>query len=201
LTKEVVFFCAGLVAGLVTAAVGPKWPTIFTVGVGPAFFTALVVAIAMTDSWPRLSRGIWRYAVAAVISTLGYILALVTFSGLGGYSPELFGVHRSNDISDFHADVWIGLLAASLVAAIFTEFVAYVLTNRWSNGVLACLAGAGALSVVVTFTGMRLVKLTLTTMPMLYHCILFSVGEALFCALIGAQILRSSRPTSGHLQL
>lgn len=84
LTKEALFFCAGLAAGLITAAVAPKWPTIFTVGVGPVFFTALVVAIAMTNSWPCLSRGIWRYVIAAVVSTAGYVLVLVTFSGLGG---------------------------------------------------------------------------------------------------------------------
>ncbi len=194
--KEIVFFCAGLVAGLGTAAVGPKWPTIVSVGVGPAFFIALIVAIAITNSWSCLSRGVWRYVVAAVVSTAAYVLALVAFSGLAGYSSELFGVRASSDISDFHGDVWIGLLAASLVAAICTEFVAYVLTSRWSNAILVRLAGAGVLSVVVTFLGMRLVKLTLTSMPMAYYWsflgILLPVGEALFCGVVGAQIWRSS---------
>jgi len=200
MNKEIVFLLAGLLAGIVTVAVGVSRPTVLAVGVGPLFFIALLAAIAMTDSWSHVSPGFWRYVLAAIISIAAYLLALFIFSIVGGFAPELFGVHRSGDIIDFGPDIWIGLLAATLVAAICIEFVAYVLTNRWSNGALAYLAGAGVLSIVTTFTGMRLLKIIVPMKPMFwgwsFFGILFPVGEALFCGLIGAQILRNSRPLS-----
>jgi hypothetical protein len=198
MNQEIVFLLAGLLGGLVAVAVGVSRPTVLAVGVGLLFFIALLAAIAMTNSWSRVSPGIWRYAVAAIISIAAYLLALITFWGLFGYSPDLFGVHASKDMADFGADIWIGLLAACLVASICIEFVAYVLTSRWSNGVLASFAGAGVLSIVASFTATKLARFAVSTMPTLYAWVflgvLLAVGEALFCGLLGAQILRNSRP-------
>jgi hypothetical protein len=199
MNKETVYLVAGLLAGIVTVAIGVSRPTVLAVGVGLLFFIALLAAIAMTDSWSRVSPGIWRYAVAAIISIAAYLLALITFWGLFSYSPDLVGVHASKDMADFGADIWIGLLAACLVASICIEFLAYVLTSRWSNSALASLAGAGVLSIVASFTVTKLARLAVSTVPTLYGWaflgVLLAVGEALFCGLIGAQILRSSRST------
>jgi hypothetical protein len=92
MTREIVFLLAGLLAGVITVAVGASRPTLLAVGVGPLFFSALLAAIAMTNSWSRVRPGIWRYVVAACVCTGAYVLALFTFSVVGGHSPEVLGV-------------------------------------------------------------------------------------------------------------
>jgi hypothetical protein len=194
--QQNIFLLAGFIAGIITVALGRVSLTVLTIGVGPLFFLAILAAIALTDSWPYLSRGFWRYVIAACVSTAAYVLALVTFWWLGGYLQGLLGTHGSNDLSDFRLDMWGGLIAAALVAAVCIELMAYVLTGRWSNTVLARLAVAGALSIVATFIVIRVVRPT-SNLPMLYYWsffgILFAVGEALFCSIVGAQIWRTSQ--------
>jgi hypothetical protein len=195
--QQIIFLSAGFIAGVITVAFGKVSLTVLSIGVGPLFFLAILAAIAFTDSWPYLSRGFWRYVLAACISTVAYVLALVTFWWLGGYLQNLLGTHGSNDLSEFRLDMWIGLIAAALVAAVCIELMAYVLTGKWSNTVLARLVGAGILSIVVTFIATRAVR-PVGNLPLLYYWaffgILFSLGEALFCGLVGAQIWRTSQP-------
>jgi hypothetical protein len=104
-----------------------------------------------------------------------------------GYSPQLIGVSESNDIVQFRTDVWIGLLAAALVASAGIELLAFALIGKWSTAVFGQLVAAGFFTICVAF----LVNL------MAHHYwsflgVLLPIGEALFCALVGAQIWNSS---------
>ena len=194
---QIIFLLAGFITGSITVAVGRVSLWALTVGVGPLFFLAILAAIACTGSWPHVRHGLWRYVLAACASTIAYVLALVTFWWLGGYLSNLLGNRGSTDLSDFRLDVWVGLIAAALVAAVCTELVAYLLTSRWSNAVLARLAGVGILAIVITFIVVRVARSTGNLTPRLYYWsffgVLFSLGEALFCWLIGVQIWRSSQ--------
>jgi hypothetical protein len=195
--QQITFLLAGFIAGSITVAAGTVSLWVLTVGVGPLFFVAILAAIAFTDSWPHVRRGLWRYVLAACASTMAYVLALLTFWWLGGYLQNLLGSRGSNDLSEFRLDMWIGLIAAALVAAVCIELMAYALTSRWSNAVLARLAGAGILAIVLTFVVVRAVRSTGTLPSLIYYWsffgILFSLGEALFCGLVGAQIQTTSR--------
>ena len=137
----------------------------------------------MTDSWSRLHRGMWRYAAAAVLSTGAYILALLTFSVVAGYAPELLFVGASGDIIEFRGDVWLGLVAAVIVAAVCVEMIAFTLTSKWSNSSLASLALAGFAAVAVTFVANRQLRHYWS-----FIGVLLPLGEAFFCGLLGAQI-------------
>jgi len=195
--QQIIFLLAGFTAGIITVAFGKVSLTVLSIGVGPLFFLAILTAIAFTDSWPYLGRGFWRYVLAACVSTAAHILALFTFWILGGYLANLLGSRGSTNLSEFRLDMWIGLIAAALVAAVCIELMAYVLTGKWSNIVLARLVGAGILSIVVTFIATRAVR-PVGNLPLLYYWaffgILFSFGEALFCGLVGAQIQGASQP-------
>lgn len=185
--QEAAFLCAGLIAGLVTVVGARAWPTLlpmlFICGVGPLFFAAVFTAIVLTGSGPHLSPGWWRVVAGVCVCTGAYLLAFFTFIFVAGYS----GVPASTDPNRFGADVWIGLLAAALVAAACIEFLAYVLVGKWSNPFLFRLAAAGVVSVLVTFVVDRAGQYYWT-----FYGILLPVGESLFCWLIGAQIWRSS---------
>lgn len=187
MTRVTVFLLAGLLGGFITVVLGTSRPTFLAVGVGPLFFSAMLAAIAITNSWARVSPGIWRYAVAACLCTGAYVLALFTFSVVGGYSPQVLGVQPSSDIIEFRADVWLGLSAAVLVAAICMELVAFTLTSRWSNVSLGLLALAGFASILVTFIANQQARHYWS-----FVGILLPVGEALFCGVVGAQLWRSS---------
>ena len=187
MTKVTVFLLAGLFGGFIVVALGTSRPTFLAVGVGPLFFSAMLAAIAITNSWSRVRPGIWRYVVAACLCTGAYVLALFTFSVVGGYSPQVLGVRPSSDIIEFHADVWLGLSAAVLVAAICMELVAFTLTSRWSNFSLGLLALAGFATILVTFIVNRQARHYWSFVGML-----LPVGEALFCGVVGAQLWRSS---------
>ncbi|MGZ5530182.1 MAG: hypothetical protein ACXWJB_16010 [Limisphaerales bacterium] len=195
--QQTIFFSTGFIAGIITVAFGKVSLTVLSIGVGPLFFLAILAAIAFTDSWPHLSGGFWRYVLAACISTAAYVLALFTFWTLGGYLANLLGSRGSTDLSEFRLDMWIGLIAAALVAAVCIELMAYVLTSTWSNTVLALLVGAGILSIVVTYIATRAVGVV-GNLPLVYYWaffgILFSLGEALFGGIVGVQILRTSHP-------
>jgi hypothetical protein len=185
--KEIVFLIAGFLAGLIAAAFGTSRPTMLAVGVGPLFFAATLAAIAMTNSWSHLQGGIWRYAMAALLSTVAYVLALFTFSVAMGYAPQFAGLRASGDIVEFRGDVWLGLAAAVLVAAICVELVAFTLTGKWSNLSLALLVLAGLASVLVTFIANLQAHHYWS-----FIGVLLPVGEALSCGVVGAQIWRPS---------
>jgi hypothetical protein len=143
----------------------------------------VLAAIALTGSWSRLNRGVWRIIAGICICTGAYLLALFTFLAMGGYWADFLHIRVSAE-TRFGADVWLGLLAAALVASACIEFLVYVLTDKWSNAFLFRLAAAGVVSVLVTFiVGDRAGHFYWT-----FYGVLLPLGEGLFCGLIGAQI-------------
>jgi hypothetical protein len=177
-----VFLSAGVVAGFATACAARFWPTLFPVllvlGVGPLFLVAVFSAVTLTRCWSHLGPGWWRIVAGACICTGAYVLALFTFmfvsDSIGAVSAET---------NRFGIDIWLGLLAAALVASACIELFVYVLTGKWSNPFLVRFAAAGAVCVLVTFLADRTVHHYWT-----FYGIFLPVGEGLFCQLIGAQI-------------
>jgi len=76
----------------------------------------------------------WNLYLHRVLSA-----CVFTFVAVGGYWAELLRI-RVSTRDKFSADVWIGLLAAALVASVGIEFLAYVLTANWKNS-LSLLGG------------------------------------------------------------
>jgi hypothetical protein len=189
-SQQITFFLTGLTAGLVTVAGARAWPMLLVHGVGPLFFVAVLAAITLTGSRSHLGGGWWRILVGICVSIGAYLLALFAFSVVAGYSPDLLGIRASgasSDLSRFGADVWLGLLAAALVASVGIELLVYVLTGKWSNSFLFRLAAAGLVSVLVTFLVDRAAHYYWT-----FYGVLLPMGEGLFCAVVGAQIRRTS---------
>ena len=187
--QQIIFLVAGFIAGSVTVAAGRVSLWVLTVGVGPLFFLAILAAIAFTGSWPHIHGGFWRYVLAGCTSTIAYVLAFITFWWLGGYLQRLLGTNGSNDLSEFRLDMWVGLTAAALIAAICIELMAYVLTGNWNNTVLARLVGAGILAIVLTFVVVRAVRSTGTLPSLLYYWSFFGI---LFSLKRGRNILSQS---------
>jgi hypothetical protein len=184
---QITFLLAGFAAGIITAVVGRLWPGLLTVGVGLLFFAAVLTAITITSSWPRLRPGLWRYIVGVTICTGVYVLALFTLMIVSGYAPKLLGIPASGDIVDFRADIWIGFLAAVIVASAGVEAALYVLTGKWSNSFFGRLAVAGVASLLVTYAAGLIAHNYWSFMG-----VLLPVGQGLFCAVVGAQIWRTS---------
>lgn len=181
------FLLAGLTAGVATVAIGKTWPTLLISGVGMVFFAAVLAAITLSDSWSQVRGGLWRYLAGLVVSSAAYLVGLFAFSVAAGYSPDVFGVTASSDITHFGADVGIGLLAAALASAVCIELLASILTGRWSNRFFVFLIMAGFVTVAATYTAHVFVG-----KPWTFLGVLFPVGEALFCWIIGLQIWQSS---------
>jgi hypothetical protein len=184
--QQVTFFLTGLTAGIITTVVGHIWPGFLAFGVGLVFFVAVLAAIALTRSWSRLNRSLWRFVAGICICTGAYLLAFFTFVTVGGYWFELIRIRVSTEIR-FSADVWIGLLAAALVASVGIEFLLYVLTGKWNNSSLFRLAASGVVTILATFVVDRADHHYWS-----FYGVLLPLGEGLFCAVVGAQIWRSS---------
>ncbi len=193
--QQRIFLLAGFLAGMTAAVAGKAWLWVLEMGVGLILFIALLAAIALTGSWPRPHGGLWRYVLAAFVSTVAYFLAFLTFWWSAGYMQTLLGDRSSNDLSEFRLDIWVSLIAAAIIAAVCIELMAYVLTNKWSNSVLVQLVGAGILSIIFTFIAIHLVRFGGGSPSLHYwsfYGTLFSSGEALFCGLVGMQIQQTS---------
>jgi hypothetical protein len=180
---QITFLLAGLVAGLLSVALGKATAAVLTVGVGLFLFAAIVSAIAITSAWRHLRRGVWRYLAAAILSTIAYILALLTFNTVAGYAPEWFGVRKSSDIVEFRLDVWLGLVAAAVVVSAGIVSLAAIFAGKWCNALFVRLVTAGVVTEVVTYVG---------NLPFHHYWsfmgVLLPVGNALLCWLVGAQI-------------
>ena len=186
--KEITFLLTGLIAGGLAVTVGQLRPTVLTVGVGALFFVAILSGIAITRAWEYLRPVVWRYVAAAILCTITYVVALLAFSAVGGYSPDWFGFEQSSDILEFRLDVWLGLVAAAMVASAGTLTLSALLTGRWSGMLLGQLVAAGILAVLVTF---------LANLPFHHYWsflgVLLPLGDALFCWLVGVQIWKENR--------
>ena len=181
---RITFFLAGLIGGFVCVTPGPML-SIFTLtwGVGPAFFVAVVAGIIITGARGYLQANFLRYVAGLVICVITYLLALMIFFAVEGFSPDWFGFRPSANFDRFGIDVVLGLLAASTFAAVGIALFALVLTGRWSNSLLARLLLAGIVSIIVTF---------IVNYPFHNYWSFFGtllpLGNALFCCLVGTQI-------------
>jgi hypothetical protein len=186
--RQVLFLLTGLTSGILMAAIGYEWSGFLAIGVGLCFFLAVLAAIAITKSWSHLNRNSWRIPVGFCVSTGAYVLAFLTFVGVGGYWADWLRVPLAT-ATRFATDLWVGLLAASLIAATGVEFLVYVLIGKWSNFFLLCLSVAGCVTVLGTF----LASLVLVIRQYWsFMGVLLPVGNALFCWLVGVQIWRST---------
>lgn len=181
--QQITFLLSGLVAGLVCGTLGTSSPVILVYGVGPLFFAAVVVGIAITVGWRYVQVSFLRHVAGLVLSTITYEVALFAFFAVAGNLSDWFGVRPSAQIADFRIDIWLGLIAAGVVGASGIAAFTALLTREWSTSLLLRLMLAGLVTIVVTF---------IANLP--FHSywsffgILFPVGNALFCCLVGTQI-------------
>ncbi len=187
---RIAFFLAGLSAGVISATLGSREPSVLTIGVGFLFFIAVVAAIAITGVQQYIHVGLWRYLAGAMLSAGTYVFAVLAFNVVGGLSQQL-GVRPSGDLLDFRLDVWLGLIAAGAVATSGIALFGALLTGKWSHSLLLRLTLVGLVTIVVTF---------IANLP--FHSywsffgVLLPLGNALFCWLVGAQIWRKPEAAS-----
>ena len=179
---QLVFFATGFSAGLVTLIIGSVSNMFLALGNGLVFFIALIIGIAVSGNLSRLASGWWRYAVGLGISSLAYVLWLFAFLAVSSVLPAI----SVKGIAQFRADIWLAFFAAVPVASLGVEWLAYVLTNRWSNASLFRLVIAGVLTVFVTLA-IALFYQGIT------FWILLPLGNALYCSIIGEQIWGNPR--------
>jgi hypothetical protein len=183
--NQLTFLLTGLIAGLVCVAPGVSWLMFLTLtwGVGPAFFVAVVAGIVITGARRHLQANVLRYIAGLVVCFITYLLALMVFFAVGGFSPDWFGFRPSDNFDQFGMDIVLGLLAAATFAAGGIALFAFVLTGRWSNSLLARLLVAGMVTIIITF---------IVNYPFHNYWSFFGgllpLGNALFCYLVGTQI-------------
>jgi len=181
---RITFLLAGLSGGLVCVTPGPLL-SIFTLtwGVGLAFYVAVVAGIIITGARGHLQADLLRYIAGLVICFITYLLALMMFFAVEGFSPDWFGLTPSANFDHFGIDVVLGLLAAATLAAGGIALFAFVLTGRWSNSLLVRLLLAGIMTIIVTF---------IVNYPFhgywSFFGVLLPLGNALFSCLVGNQI-------------
>jgi len=181
---KITFSLTGFIGGLACVIPGPLL-SIFTLtwGVGPAFFVAVLAGIIITGARRHLQAGFLRYIAGFVVCFITYLLALMVFFGVYGFSPDWFGFRPSDNVDQFGMDVVLGLVAAAIFAAGGIALFAFVLTGRWSNSLLARLLLAGIVTIIVTF----IVNYVFHSYWSFFG-VLLPLGNALFCYLVGSQI-------------
>jgi len=181
--EQITFLLTGLIAGLISAALGTRWLAILTYGIGPLFFVAVVAGIVITGASRYVQLTFWRYLAGLILSTITYVVALFTFFAVGAFSQNWLHVQPSADILDFGIDIWLGLLAAGAASACGVALCIFLLTGRWSSFLLLRLMLAAFLTIGVTFIA-----------NLRFHSywsflgVLLPLGSALFCWLVGTQI-------------
>lgn len=181
--QQITFLLTGLIAGLSCVTLGTLSLVFLAYGVGPLFFVAIVAGIAITGAWGYVRVSFLRYLAGLLVTTTTYVAALVAFSGVAGFSPDWFGFQRSANILDFRIDIWLGLIAAGVLGASGIAAFTALLTREWSTSLLLRLMLAGLVTIVVTFIANRPFHSYWS-----FFGILFPVGNALFCCLVGTQI-------------
>jgi hypothetical protein len=188
--KQLIFLITGLIGGLICVSFvwsGSPWLMILglTYGVGPLFFVALIGGILITGAHRYLRADLLHYLAGLVLCTITYFLALLAFFAVVGISQKVPGVTPSERLYNFGLDVWLGLLCAGAVGAIGISLLNALLTRKWSNVLLRRLMVAGLLTIIVTF----IVNLPFQS-DWSFLGVLYPLGNALFCYLVGAHILR-----------
>ena len=181
--QQITFLLSGLIAGLISVALGTLSPVFLAYAVGPLFLTAVVTGVALTVAWRYVQVSFLRCFAGLLLTTTTYVAALFAFSVVAGFAPDWFGLLPSTNIVDFRIDVWLGLIAAGVVGASGIAVFTALLTREWSSSLLLRLILADLITVVVTF---------IANLPFHNYWsflgVLLPVGNALFCCLVGTQI-------------
>jgi hypothetical protein len=188
--NQIKFLLTGLIGGLVCVAPGGSLLMLFTLtwGVGPAFFAAVVAGIIITGARRHLQANLLRYMAGLVVCCITYLLALMMFLGVAGFSSEWLDFRPSEFANfEFGLDIGLGLLAAATAAAGGIALFACLLTRRWSNLLLGRLLLAGIVTIVFTF---------ITNYPFRsywsFYGVLVPLGSSLFCGAVGAHFWEHS---------
>jgi hypothetical protein len=95
--NEMKFLLTGLIGGLTCVAPAPSFMLLtLTWGVGPAFFVAVVVGIILTGGRRDLQANVLQYMAGLVVYIITYLLALIVFVLVTGYSSEWFGFRQAD---------------------------------------------------------------------------------------------------------
>jgi hypothetical protein len=179
---NVLYACTSFVAGVVTVCLGSLAPAFLTIGAGPLFFAALLIAnLNSSQSLFRGNQG--RLWSGLVVCSAGYMLAFLAFNFAFAYSPELLNIEASDDVIQFRADVWLGLAAAGCVAALALYVLTTVLANARRPTVFFRALLCGIVAVVATY----LVNLRFQHYWS-FMGVLLPVGETLFGCVAGPEL-------------
>ena len=189
--RQITFLFTGLIAGLISVTLGALSIVFLAYGVGPLFFVAVVAGIAVTRAWHYVQVSFVRCVAGLFLTTITYLASLVAFSGVAGFSPDWFGFGRSAQIVDFRADILMGLVAAGVVGASGIAVFTALITRKWSTGLLLRLILAGLGTIVVTLIANQPLHSYWS-----FFGILFPLGNALFCWLVGWQIWLNPEATN-----
>lgn len=188
--NEMKFLLTGLIGGLICVAPGVSWPMVLTLGwgVGPTFFAAVVAGIIFTGERRHLKANLLQYLAGLAVCSITYLIALVVFVWVAGFSPEWFGLRRSDFAKfEFGIDIVLGFVAAATCAAGGIALFAFVLTRRWSNLLLGRLLLAGIVTIVFTF----IINYPFRSYWSFYG-VLVPLGSSLFCGAVGAHFWEHS---------
>ncbi len=191
--RQITFLLSGLFAGLICVAQGLSAVSLLTLtwGVGPMFFLAVIAAILVTRAWHPLKADFLRYSAGAVLCFITYMIALMAFFAVAGFSPEWLRFSQSDRWEKFGLDVWLGLIAAGVIGAGGIALFTTLLTGKWSKALLQRLMLVGLLTIVLTF---------IVNLPFQNYWsflgVLFTIGNSLFCWAVGVEILQNSEAPS-----
>jgi hypothetical protein len=175
---------AGFAAGVVSVSVGIVMPSFLTIGVGPLFFAALVVAHSFRRAgMVRQKQN--RYWLSLFVCTIGYILAFLTFNYVMAYSPDAFRVGSSGDVVQFRGDVWLGLVAAGSVAAVGLHVLTAVLVGARRPTVFRRAVISSVVAILTTY----LINLHFHNYWSFMGALL-PIGEGLFGLIAGSELDR-----------
>lgn len=189
--QEATFLLFGLIAGLISVALGTLSLVFLAYGVGVLFFAAVVGGITITVAWHHIEVSFLRSFAGLLLTTTTYVAALIAFIAAMAFSQDWSGVEPSANIVDFRIDVWLGLVAAGVVGASGIAAFTALLTGEWSTALLLRLVLAGLVTIVVTF---------IANLPFhnywSFFGVLLPLGNALFCWRVGAHIWRTTELAS-----
>lgn len=187
--NEMKFLLTGLIGGLACVAPGLSFMLLtLTWGVGPAFFVAVVAGIIITGERRNLQANPLQYMAGLAVCGITYLLALIVFIWVAGFSSEWFGFRRSDFAKfEFGIDIVLGFLAAATCAAGGIALFAFVLTRKWSNSLFSRLLLAGIATIGFTF----IVNYPIRSYWSFYG-VLVPLGSSLFCGAVGVHFLEHS---------
>jgi FAD/FMN-containing dehydrogenase len=177
-----IFFAVLSTVGLIMVAVARLRPEFLTVMPGALFFLGVLLATALSGVRHRLFPSTATELLAFLVSTSGYIVAVLVFHAVFSFAPEVFSVHTSNDILDFGGDVLLGLLCASITGAFGLGIIVSVTRKAWRGGMITQAVLAGFATISIAFVA-----------HLKFHNywsffgVLFAVGFGMYGAILGRE--------------